>query len=99
VIDRLGQQVNSLDPVESPSGEEEKKARSTSFWRMRAIEAGMILSMALYYVACNPNIRIHSMHLPAQNLNPLYSLPFLFVFRLLLPCCPFLYRFVTCKKM
>ncbi|HLH62382.1 MAG TPA: O-antigen ligase family protein [Ktedonobacteraceae bacterium] len=83
MIDRLGSEVNSLDPVESPSEEEEKKARPRSFWRMRAIEAGMILSMALYYVACNPNIRIHAVHLPAQNLNPLYSLPFLLIFALL----------------
>lgn len=83
MIDKSGQQVNCLDPEENISGEEEQKAQSTSFWRRRAIEGSMILSMALYYVVGNPNIHIASVHLPTQNLDPLYSLPFLLIFAIL----------------
>lgn len=83
MLDKSGLQVSCLDPDENLPGEEEGKAQSTSFWRRRAIEGGMILSMALYYVVGNPNIRIHSLHLPTQNLNPLYSLPFLLIFAIL----------------
>ena len=75
-------QAGVLDRQTTESGMNEK-AQSTSFWRLRTIEGGMILSMALYYVVCNPNIRIPSLHLPLQNLNPLYSLPFLLVFAIL----------------
>ncbi len=60
-----------------------EEAKSTSSWHTRTIEGAMILSMALYYVVDNPNIRIPSLHLPWQNLNPLYSLPFLLVFAIL----------------
>lgn len=60
-----------------------KKGQSTSFWHMRIIEGGIILSMAFYYLVGNPNIHMGSLHLPLQNLNPLYSLPFLLIFAVL----------------
>ncbi len=81
MLDKWGQ-ADMLHRQSTAFGMNEK-AQSTSFWRLRTIEGGMILSMALYYVADNPNIRIPSLHLPLQNLNPLYSLPFLLVFAIL----------------
>lgn len=64
--------------------------RTSFFWQHRLIEAGLILSMALYYLVGNPNIEIpgHSPLLElltsfTQHINPLYSLPFLFIFALL----------------
>jgi putative inorganic carbon (hco3(-)) transporter len=66
--------------LSAPSGKEE---RPPTFWRMRFIEAGMFISMALYYIVANPNIHIGSLHIPLQNLNPLYSLPFLLIFAIL----------------
>src|ERR1051326_6333812 len=46
------------------------------FWRDRLLEAGLILSMSLYYIIANPNIRIS----PLADLNPLVSVPLLLVF-------------------
>src|SRR6266550_3152727 len=64
--------------------------RTSSFWQHRLIEGGLILSMALYYLVGNPNIDApgHSqaaqlLAFLAQHVNPLYSLPFLFIFVLL----------------
>ncbi|HEY4032497.1 MAG TPA: O-antigen ligase family protein, partial [Ktedonobacteraceae bacterium] len=64
--------------------------RTSSFWQHRLIEGGLILSMALYYLVGNPNIDVpgHSQAAQllaslAQHVNPLYSLPFLFIFVLL----------------
>jgi O-antigen ligase len=53
--------------------------KEQSFWRMRIVEGGLMLSMALYYVVGNANIPLSAL----QHLNPLYSLPFLFVFAVL----------------
>jgi putative inorganic carbon (HCO3(-)) transporter len=48
-----------------------------SFWHDRLIEAGLILSMALYYLVGNPNFGASSfLHIPPY----LYSLPFLAIF-------------------
>jgi len=51
----------------------------TPFWRDRLIEAGLILSMALYYVVGNANLGSGRLF----QLNPLVSLPFLLVFAVL----------------
>jgi putative inorganic carbon (HCO3(-)) transporter len=60
------------------------------FWQHRLTEAGLILSMALYYLIGNPNINIgdHSqvaqlLNFLSRHINPLYSLPLLFIFALL----------------
>ena len=60
------------------------------FWQHRLAEAGLILSMALYYLVGNPNINVadHSqvaqlLNFLAHHVNPLYSLPLLFIFALL----------------
>ena len=68
--------------TDRPSLAQEKEP-PLSFWHMRIVEGGIILSMALYYFVGNPNIHIPSLHLPLQDLNPLYSLPFLLVFAVL----------------
>src|SRR5215472_16466757 len=52
----------------------------SSFWHDRLIEAGLILSMGLYYLVGNPNLGAGSiLHIPPY----LYSLPFLIAFALL----------------
>jgi O-antigen ligase len=86
------QNIPADDAASSESVTSPEKARPSlptkdespsSFWRTRLIEAGMFLSMALYYIVANPNIHIPSVHLPLQHLNPLYSLPFLLLFAVL----------------
>jgi O-antigen ligase len=49
------------------------------FWHDRIIEAGLVLSMALYYVVGNTNLGTGRLF----HLNPLISLPFLMIFALL----------------
>ena len=49
MLDKWGQ-ADMLHRQSTAFGMNEK-AQSTSFWRLRTIEGGMILSMALYYVA------------------------------------------------
>lgn len=49
------------------------------FWHDRLIEAGLILSLALYYITGNANLGTGSFF----HLNPLLSLPFLLVFAVL----------------
>ncbi len=51
----------------------------TPFWHDRLIEAGLILSITLYYVVGNANLGTGRLF----HLNPLISLPFLLVFALL----------------
>ena len=51
----------------------------TPFWHDRLIEAGLILSITLYYVIGNENLGSGRLF----HLNPLISLPFLLVFALL----------------
>jgi putative inorganic carbon (HCO3(-)) transporter len=57
-----------------------------TFWKNRLAEAGLILSMGLYYVVGNPNLQFGIL----PHINPLYSLPFLLAFAVLcwyrLPC-------------
>jgi O-antigen ligase len=53
--------------------------KEQSFWRMRIVEGGLILSMAFFYIVGNANIPLSAL----QHLNPLYSLPFLLVFAVL----------------
>ena len=79
--------------------------RTSFFWQHRLTEGGLILSMALYYLVGNPNIKVAGQSQEAQlltslsqHVNPLYSLPFLFIFALLncivcllrLPCSRYL---------
>ena len=49
------------------------------FWRDRFIEAGLILSIALYYITGNANLGTGGFF----HLNPLFSLPFLVIFAML----------------
>src|SRR6266513_6134462 len=49
------------------------------FWHDRLIEAGLILSMALYYVIGNTNLGSGYLF----HLNPLFSAPFLLLFAVL----------------
>src|SRR5215469_16732003 len=51
----------------------------TPFWHDRLIEAGLILSITLYYVIGNANLGTERLF----HLNPLISLPFLLVFAFL----------------
>lgn len=53
--------------------------RPSPFWQNRLIEAGMILSLACYYVIGNYNLGANRVF----HINPLYSLPFLIIFALL----------------
>ncbi len=53
--------------------------RLSPFWHDRLVEAGLILSMALYYVIGNQNLGTGLLF----HLNPLVSLPFLLIFALL----------------
>jgi O-antigen ligase len=60
-----------------PPGNNGKYIRGIpAFWHDRLIEAGLIVSMALYYVIGNPNLGSNSVF----HVNPLYTLPFLLVF-------------------
>src|ERR1700674_4874181 len=68
-------QTSEHPPVEHRHGSQ----RLSPFWRDRLIEAGMILSMACYYVAGNANLGGGRLF----TLNPLLSLPFLLIFALL----------------
>ncbi len=58
--------------------------QSSSFWTNRLIEAGLILSMALYYIIGNPNLPLSKeLHSHIFSINPIYSLPFLLIFAVL----------------
>jgi putative inorganic carbon (HCO3(-)) transporter len=81
-IEDTEQQVNNISPDSIG-----KSPVSFAFWRDRLVEAGLILSMALYYVVGNKNLQ----HVPVlssvfSHLTPipsLLSLPFLLIFALL----------------
>ncbi len=51
----------------------------SAFWRNRFFEAGLIVSMVLYYVVGNQNLGKN----PLFHVNPLWSLPFLLLFAVL----------------
>jgi putative inorganic carbon (HCO3(-)) transporter len=70
---------DSRSPIVPPIGDIKGTTRFSSFWRDRLFEAGLVISMLLYYIIANPNIRIGSL----ANLNPLVSLPFLLMFAVL----------------
>ncbi len=75
--DQLASDVQASDhpPVDQKRGWQ----RLSPFWQNRLLEAGMILSLACYYVAGNTNLGASRIF----TLNPLLSLPFLIVFALL----------------
>src|SRR5712691_2948403 len=62
-----------------PSGRSRLLRRMLPFWHDRLIEAGMILSMGLYYITGNEHLGTNSFF----HLNPLFSLPFLLILALL----------------
>lgn len=76
----------AVSQVPTPDGEAQppftfKPLRGlTPFWHDRLIEAGLILSMGLYYLVGNPGFgAVNFLHLPPY----LYSLPFLAIFAFL----------------
>jgi putative inorganic carbon (HCO3(-)) transporter len=79
----LGEQnatnVNNNAPASTgaPIDTRGRAKSTTSFWHDRAVELGMVLSMALYYVIGNKNLA-HTGFL--SHLNPLLALPFLLIF-------------------
>lgn len=77
------QEENAQDES-SPTGHPPQKKlmvawRPSPFWHDRLIEAGMLLSLASYYVVGNDNLGANRVF----HINPLYSLPFLLIFALL----------------
>ncbi|HZO72465.1 MAG TPA: O-antigen ligase family protein [Ktedonobacteraceae bacterium] len=73
---------NMHAPVPPPSGSDKKTALFSPFWRDRLFEAGLVVSMVLYYVIGNPHIPL-GVPAPIADLNPLFSLPFLLLFGVL----------------
>jgi len=63
----------STDP---PSDNGKQSKRLSPFWHDRLVEAGLILSIALYYVIGNDNLSIGFL----SRLNPLLAVPFLLLF-------------------
>src|SRR5512146_3178907 len=85
-IDRLDMRP-SIIVISAPST---SGVRTSFFWQHRLTEVGLILSMALYYLVGNPNIKVPGQSQAAllltsfsQQVNPLYSLPLLGLFALL----------------
>src|SRR5258708_12603098 len=72
------------DPLESvsnasfspPTTNTWPSRRLSPFWHDRLVEAGLILSMALYYIVGNENLGAGRLF----HLKPLLSLPFLLIF-------------------
>jgi O-antigen ligase len=62
-----------------PGNDSQNNARSALFWRDRLFEVGLIVSMALYYLIGNANLRFGLF----PHANPLISLPFLLIFAVL----------------
>src|SRR5690348_7160053 len=54
----------------------EQEDQTQNFWRDRLFELGLILSLTLYYLVGNPNLKDDPLFF-FNTLNPLYSLPFL----------------------
>jgi putative inorganic carbon (hco3(-)) transporter len=92
-VQDINQHTHELDtrpPIISIPSPSMPSMSTSLFWQQRLTEGGFILSMALYYLVGNPNIKIpghmqvfESLTFLAQHVNPLYSLPFLFIFALL----------------
>ena len=71
---------NEIGAPTSPPADNGKDFKGIpSFWHDRFVETGLILSMALYYVIGNGNLGSGYLF----HLNPLLSLPFLFLFAVL----------------
>src|SRR5579859_4579314 len=73
--------IDSVDnrigvPTDPPLDTGKQFKGVSSFWHNRFIEAGMILSMALYYVIGNRNLGSNYLF----HVNPLFSIPFLLLF-------------------
>jgi O-antigen ligase len=67
-------------PERLAGSEQDRPARLSPFWHDRLVEAGLILSLGLYYLVGNPHFGAGAfLHLPPY----LYSLPFLAVFAIL----------------
>lgn len=66
-------------PNDPPPPRNSLLAKVSPFWRDRFIEAGLIPSMALYYITGNANLGTGGFF----HLNPLFSLPFLLIFAVL----------------
>ncbi len=75
--DALGNNSRASDSP--PEASNRLLRRLSPFWHDRLVEAGLILSMALYYVIGNQNLGTGRLF----HLNPLVSLPFLLIFALL----------------
>jgi putative inorganic carbon (HCO3(-)) transporter len=74
-----GVEKASDSPNSQPPHRSSLLKRIAPFWHDRMIEAGLILSLALYYITGNANLGTASFF----HLNPLFSLPFLLVFAVL----------------
>jgi putative inorganic carbon (HCO3(-)) transporter len=64
----------------TPTGNGKTFGTLTPFWRDRLFEAGLILSMFLYYVVGNPDLHLLYFSHVSLLLNQLLSLPFLLIF-------------------
>lgn len=77
------QTEKSIDKVSAASNDPPPRnsllAKVSPFWRDHFIEAGLILSIALYYITGNANLGTGGFF----HLNPLFSLPFLLIFAVL----------------
>lgn len=77
---QAGQQTPVDSPSDSPPARREQPTLKRSpFWRDRLFEAGMVCTMAAYYVVGNYNLGAGKLF----HLNPLLSLPFLLAFAVL----------------
>ncbi|MBX5449536.1 O-antigen ligase family protein [Thermogemmatispora sp.] len=74
VLAGSGTPGSSLTASDSPS-----RRAPSPFWLDRLLEAGLLLSMALYYSAGNPHLGSG----PFFHLQPLWTLPFLLIFMIL----------------
>jgi len=72
--------ADGLDAAtEPPRDNGSRFSIKSSFWQNRLFEAGLILSMTLYYVIGNANLGNTFLF----HINPLFSLPFLILFAVL----------------
>ena len=71
-----GEESETAIPTSPPGDAGKHTIRVPLFWHDRLIEAGLIVSMALYYVIGNYNLGSSAIF----HVNPLLSLPFLAVF-------------------
>src|SRR5207247_9547284 len=77
--DMLQTDKASNAPNDPPPPRNSLLTKFSPFWRDRFIEAGLILSIALYYITGNANLGTGGFF----HLNPLFSLPFLVIFAIL----------------